>query len=120
MQKPVNNARPELRVRYTTEEFLRLKKAFARSGYNQRGTYARKMTLGDPIEIIQRKGSFDSFIEEIAMLRKELAVLRCEPGLSSEVQERMIALHQQIQETIDKIIIICMHPSISTPASQTP
>lgn len=120
MQKPVNNARPELRVRYTPEEFLRLKKAFARSGYNQIGTYARKMTLGDPIEIINRNGSFESFVEEIAVLRKELAALRCEPELSPDVQQRLIALHHQIQETIDKIITICMHPSISTPVSQTP
>lgn len=110
MQKPVNNQRPELRVRYSPEEFARLKKAFARTGYNQIGTYARMMTLGEPIEIVQRNGSFDAFIEEIAQLRKEMAMIRNEAGSSPESLDRIIALHQQIQTAIDKIVQLCMHP----------
>lgn len=111
MQKPVNNKRPELRVRYTPEEFARLKKAFARTGYNQIGTYARKMTLGEPIEIINRNGSFDSFIEEIGLLRKEMAALRNQNELSAEHQQRLIEIQQQIQDVINKIATLCMPTS---------
>jgi hypothetical protein len=108
MQKPVNNQRPELRVRYTPEEFARLKKAFAKTAYNQIGTYARKMTLQEPIEIIQRNASFDSFVEEIGLMRKEMATLRMGGGMSPENQERLLQLHQQIQDRIDKIVSLCM------------
>jgi len=111
MQKPVNNKRPELRVRYTPEEFARLKKAFALTGYNQIGTYARKMTLGEPIEIIHRNGSFDSFVEEIGLLRKEMTALRNQNELSVENQLRLIQLHQQIQDIINKIATLCMPTS---------
>ncbi|HXB06796.1 MAG TPA: hypothetical protein VNW04_06765 [Puia sp.] len=111
MQKPVNNKRPELRVRYSPEEFARLKKAFARTAYNQIGTYARKMTLGEPIEIVQRNGSFDAFVEEIGLLRKELAAIRQEGGWSSEHQQQLILLQQQIQALINKIVLLCMPTS---------
>ncbi|HVU95495.1 MAG TPA: hypothetical protein VHE34_09735 [Puia sp.] len=115
-QKPVDNQRPELRVRYTPEEFARLKKAFARTGYNQIGTYARKMTLGEPIEIVQRNGSFDLFVEVIGRLRKELEAVRSRSDLSAEERQRLIGIHQQIQQAIEQIVHLCMPISNATPA----
>ena len=115
-QKPVNNKRPELRVRYTPEEFARLKKAFARTAYNQIGTYARKMTLGEPIEIVTRNGSFDVFVEVVARLHTELAAIRTRDELSPEERQLLIAIHQKIQHAIDKIVELCMPTSNSTPA----
>jgi DNA-binding FadR family transcriptional regulator len=111
MQKAVNNQRPELRVRYTPEEFARLKKAFAKTAYNQIGTYARRMTLQEPIAIVQRNGSFDSFVEEIGVLRKEMATLRMSGDFSPENQQRLLQFHQQIQVAIDKIVDLCMPTS---------
>jgi TolA-binding protein len=108
MQKPVNNKRPELRVRYTPEEFARLKKAFSRTEYNQIGTYARKMTLGEPIAVVVRNGSFDSFVEEIGLLRKQMEAVRNENELSAANQARLIQLQEQIQEVINKIVRLCM------------
>jgi hypothetical protein len=110
MQKSVNNKRPDIRVRYSPEEFLRLKKAFARTAYNQIGTYARKMTLQEPIEIVTRNGSFDAFIEEIILLRKEMAAIRSGVQWSPENQETLIRLQQQIQVILEKIATLCMHP----------
>lgn len=110
MQKPVNNKRPEIRVRYSAEEFLRLKKAFARSACNTIGSYARKMSLGEPIEIIHRNASFDSFVEEIALLRKEMTATHNGGQLQPDSQQTLIGLHQRIQETIDKIATLCMRP----------
>jgi hypothetical protein len=115
MQKPVNNQRPELRLRYSSEEFTRLKKAFARTAYNQIGTYARKMTLGEPIAIIQRNGSFDAFIEEIVLLRKEMTATR-NAGLSAGNQLVLVRLQERIQQAIDKIANLCMLPSNSISA----
>jgi len=115
MQKPVNNKRPELRVRYSPEEFARLKKAFARTAYNQIGTYARKMTLGEPIAIVERNGSFDVFIEEIVLLRREMTATR-NAGLSPANQELLLQLQEKTQVIIEKIVELCMPPSTSTPA----
>lgn len=115
MQKPVNNQRPELRVRYSLEEFARLKKAFARTAYNQIGTYARKMTLGEPIQIVYRNGSFDLFIEEIMLLRREMAATR-NAGMTEANQELLLRLQEKVQLIIDKIVALCMRPSDSTPA----
>jgi hypothetical protein len=110
MQKPVNNKRPDIRVRYSQEEFLRLRKAFARSNCNTIGSYARKMTLGEPIDIIHRNASFDAFVEEMALLRKEMAAIRNGVRWSPENQETLIRLQQRIQETIERIATLCMHP----------
>jgi hypothetical protein len=107
MQKPVNNQRPELRVRYSPEEFVRLKKAFARTAYNQIGTYARKMTLGEPIVMVQRNGSFDAFIEEIILLRREMTATR-NAGMSAANQELLLRLQERIQNLIEKIADLCM------------
>jgi hypothetical protein len=115
-QKPVNNQRPELRVRYTPEEFARLKKAFARTGYNQIGTYARKMTLGEPIEIVTRNESFDFFVEVVVRLRKELEAIRNKNELSPEERRQLVGIHQQIQRAIEQIVNLCMPTSNSTPA----
>lgn len=115
-QKPVNNRRPELRVRYTPEEFARLKKDFARTGYNQIGTYARKMTLGEPVEIVQRNGSFDFFVEVIVRLRQELETVRSRNDLSAEDRRMLISIHQKIQQAIEQIVNLCMPTSNATPA----
>ena len=115
-QKPVNNKRPELRVRYKPEEFARLKKECARSAYNQIGTYARKMTLGEPIEIVYRNGSFDFFVEVIVRLRKELEAIRNKNELSPEERQLLVGIHQQIQRAIEQIVSLCMPTPNSTPA----
>jgi len=116
IQKPVNNQRPELRVRYTAEEFARLKQAFARTAYNQIGTYARKMTLGEPITILYRNESFDVFVEVVGRLRTELAAVRTKDGLSPEDRQLLIGTHQKIQEAIENIVNLCMPTQNSTPA----
>ena len=115
IQKPVDNKRPELRVRYTPEEFALLKKAFARTAYNQIGTYARKMTLGEPIAIVYRNGSFDLFVEVVARLHTDLAAIRTKEGLTPEERQLLIGIHQKIQQAIDKLVELCMPTSNSTP-----
>jgi hypothetical protein len=110
MQRPVNNKRPEIRVRYTAEEFARLKKAFIKSNCGTIGSYARRMSLGEPIEVISRNGSFDAFVEEIVLLRIEMAAIRKNDRLTTENQQTLVRLHQQIQQTIDKIARLCIHP----------
>ena len=104
---------PELRIRYSPEEFLRLKKAFARTGYNQIGTYARVMTLGEPVEIVYRNGSFDSFVEEIGQLRRELVAIRNESSPADQPQ--LLRVQEKIQTSINKIVELCMQSLVPTP-----
>ncbi|HLZ88129.1 MAG TPA: hypothetical protein VKQ52_12835 [Puia sp.] len=107
MKKETSHKRGEVKVRYTAEDFIRVKKAFARSTCTTIAGYVRKISLGEPIEIITRNASFDTFIEEIVLLRKEMAVLRTQINLSPADQANLFRLHEHIQQTIDKIAALC-------------
>ena len=118
MQKPADNKRPEVRVRYTVEEFHRLKQGYVRTTCNTLGGYVRKVSLGQPVEIINRNKSFDDFVQEIVLLRKEMAALRQDNRSSPGQHAHLELLHQKIQTTIDKIVQLCMQTSNQAPASQ--
>ncbi|GGB23926.1 hypothetical protein [Puia dinghuensis] len=118
MQKPADYKRPEVRVRYSVEEFHRLKLGYARTTCNTLGGYVRKVSLGQPVEIVHRNKSFDDFVGEIVLLRKEMAALRQDHRLSPGEQAQLVLLHQKIQTTIDKIVQLCMQMSNQAPASQ--
>lgn len=107
MQKPADNKNPRIGIRYTDEEFTRLKKSFARSACHTIAGYVRKISLGEPVEIISRNASFDAFTEEIIQLRKEMSALRQNTQLPPDYHQLLTRLHEQIQTTIDKIATLC-------------
>jgi len=94
-------------ILYSDEEFDALRKLYARSTSRQISGYVRKVSLEEPVGIITRNGSFDAFIEEVIVLRKEMMVIRHEGKWSSANQERLLALHQEIKLVIDKIADLC-------------
>jgi hypothetical protein len=93
---------------YSIEEFERLRQLFARSTCRTYGAYVRKVSLEEPVQMVVRNGSFDSFVEEVIALRKEMAAIREEGQFSTGDQERMQLLHVEIQACINKICELCM------------
>jgi len=95
-------------VLYSLEEFERLRQLFARSTCRTYGAYVRKVSLEEPVQMIVRNGSFDSFVEEVIALRKEMASVRDLGPFTPENQERLLRLQLDIQICINKIGDLCM------------
>ena len=95
-------------ILYSEEEYRLLKKNFARSVSRTMSSYVRKVSLEIPVEVIERNASFDSFIEEVVELRREMMAIRKMGGLSTETEIRLIRLHETIQEKINQIAELCM------------
>ena len=108
MNHPTEHKHTAVKVRYTAEEFTRLKKAFARSTCHTIAGYVRKLSLEQPVEIVNRNASFDDFVGEIVRLREEMTVIRQLPGWTTEQRVRLIFLEAEIQSSIDKITKLCM------------
>jgi len=92
---------------YTEDEFQWLQQRFVRSGGRSFSGYVRKITLKEPVEQRVRNASFDDFIGEIVRLRKEMTAIRSASS-SPEFHGQLIDLHHEIQQTIDKIAVLCM------------
>jgi len=60
------------------------------------------------VEMIMRNGSFDSFMDEIVVLRKELGVISRLAQLTPEKQDQLVQLYENIQNYIYKIADLCM------------
>ena len=108
MNHPTERKHPAVKVRYTEDEFTRLKKAFARSTCHTIAGYVRKLSLEQPVEIVNRNASFDDFVGEVVRLREEMTAIRQLPGWTTEQRVRLIFLESDIQATIDKIAKLCM------------
>lgn len=108
MEQEIKHKRPEVKLRYTVEEFARLKKAFARSTHRTISSYIRRLSLGQPVEIITRNASFDAFVGEIISLKTEMKNLSEQKDLSPATQAALIHLHEDIRSAINKIVQLCM------------
>jgi len=108
MNHPTERKHPAVKVRYTADEFTRLKKAFARSTCHTIAGYVRRLSLEQPVEIFHRNASFDNFVGEVLLLRQEMTAIRQLPGWTTEQRVRLIFLEAEIQATIDKIAKLCM------------
>jgi hypothetical protein len=98
-------------VLYTPKEYSWLKEQFARSTCHTVSAYIRKVSLHYPVEIAVRNESFDDFIEEIILLRKELGTIRKEGGFTPEQLEKIIRVQEDIKSIINKIVELCMPPA---------
>ena len=108
MRRPIEKKRVEkVAIFYTVEEFDLLKKHFAKSTCRHIPNYVRKLSLGEPVQVLVRNASFDSFIEEIVQLRREMAQIRGLP-LSPERESQIIRVHDDIRTKINKIAELCM------------
>jgi hypothetical protein len=92
---------------YNEEEYQRLKKIFSRSICKTVSRYVRKVSLEEPVEMLVRNASFDAFIEEIVELRKEMGLVR-KLTLTTERENNLIRIHDDIRIKINKIVELCM------------
>lgn len=106
-QKSGNPRTERVLVLYSKEEFNELKKHFVRSTSKTISNYVRNVSLQVPVEIVHRNLSFDGFVEEIILLRKQLSSIRQLP-LTSETEQQIIRLHEDIRAKIYQISDICM------------
>jgi hypothetical protein len=97
-----------VKVRYTAEDFTRLKKAFARSTCRTIAGYIRKLSLQQPVEILHRNASFDDFVGEIVRLREEMSAVHHIASWTPDQRARLLFLQAEIQSSIDKIAKLCM------------
>src|SRR5258708_3977145 len=97
-----------LLILYTEEEYQEVKKQFARSTSRTLSSYVRQVSMGEPEEMIVRNASFDFLMGEIVELRMEMTAIRKDIPLPREGEARLIKLHENIQQLINKIAELCM------------
>jgi len=108
MRQKAGNPRTErVLVLYSREEFSDLKKHFVRSTSKTISNYVRNVSLQEPVEIVHRDLSFDGFVEEIVLLRKQLSSIRG-LQLTPEGEQQIIRLHEEIRFKIYQIADLCM------------
>jgi len=106
-QKAGNPRKKRLLVLYTDEEFNQVEKHFARSTSNTLGNYVRDVSLQVPVEVVHRNQSFDDFVEELILLRKELSSIRQLP-LTPGTEQQIIHLHEEIRNKTYQIADLCI------------
>jgi len=108
MRKKSGNARTErVSIRYSEEEYSQLKKLFARSTRRSLSSYIRNVSLQVPVEVVYRNQSFDDFLEELVLLRKELYAVRQLP-LTPASEQQIIRLHKDIRDKTYQIADLCV------------
>ncbi|HEY4061131.1 MAG TPA: hypothetical protein VGM30_04485 [Puia sp.] len=108
MRKKAGDIRSErVQVLYTHQEIDKLKKLYSKSTCPSLGSYVRKVSLREPVEITRRNLSFDDFVQEIVVLRKELSFVR-KLTYTFEREAQLIRLQEEIRTVIYKISDLCM------------
>jgi hypothetical protein len=85
------------------EDLERLRKTVAHSTCRSVSEYCRKVALGKPVRVFYRDQSFDAFTDEVIALRKEMQAIRENGPLTSEGEQRLITLLEEIKKYINKI-----------------
>lgn len=93
---------------YDDVEFEALRTLYARSMCRTFSSYVRKVSIEEPVAVALRNVSFDGFVEEVAVLRKEMKQIYQEGKLDRENQQRLVVIHEEIKLLIDKISELCM------------
>lgn len=107
MAKRQNRDRP-LRLYYTAEEYAQLKQLAAKCCHRTLSSYVRRTSLEKPVVVLLHNASFDRFIDEIIVLRKELAAMKERVEWSTQQKERMVQIQEEIRALINKIATLCM------------
>ena len=96
-----------LRLYYTRGEYEQVKELAAKSNHRTMSGYVRQISLQKPVIVAVRNRSFDLFIDEMIMLRKEMGAIRESAWLSPQQKERLIAIQEEIRNLINKIAESC-------------
>ena len=106
-QKSGNPRTERVLVLYSKDEFNQVKKHFVRSTSKSISNYVRSVSLQEPVEIVHRNLSFDDFVEEAILLRKQLSSIR-QLNLTPETEQQIIRMHEDIRAKIYQIADLCM------------
>lgn len=94
-------------IKYTQSEWAQVEKDFSKSSCRTYSQYIRDLTLKSPFSIYRNR-SFDAFVEEIVCLRKQMQEIGGKALLTTENQIRLLQIQQQIKDSINKLIDLCM------------
>jgi hypothetical protein len=94
-------------IYYTQREIQQLEKEFAKSSCQTLTQYIRNLSLKSPF-LVHRNRAFDQFVEEVLLLRKEMHDFREQTRLTTENEIRITRLHEEIKNSINKLIDLCM------------
>lgn len=109
MDKPKRevNRSKRIFVSYSRRELEQLQEDFAKSSCRTLTQYIRAISLKSPFDIYRNR-AFDQFVEEVILLRKEMQEIRQKGILMTENAIHFIQLHEQIKDSINKLIDLCM------------
>ena len=69
--------------------------------------YVRQISLQKPVIVAMRNRSFDLFIDEIVVLRKEMTGIRARAEFGPGLAERLVQIEEEIRILIQKIAELC-------------
>jgi hypothetical protein len=109
MDKPKReeNRSKRIFVSYSRRELEQMQEDFANSSCRTLTQYIRAVSLKSPFDIYRNR-AFDQFVEEVVLLRKEMQEIRQKRILMTEDEVRLIQLLEQIKDSINKLIDLCM------------
>ena len=111
MAKKQNRDR-RLRLYYTAQEYELVKGLTAQSNHRTVSGYVRQVSLQKPVIVAVRNRSFDTFIDEIIVLRKEMGTMMERPVLSFEQRKRLVGIQEEIKTLIHRIAESCTPKSV--------
>lgn len=91
------------------DEIQRLNDGLANSPCRSMSEYCGLLLTRKAVPQYYRNKSFDEFMGEAILLRKELQTLREKMPHGTIDEKRLIMLIEQIKETINRIADICLH-----------
>jgi hypothetical protein len=92
-----------LTIRLKVKEYERLKERFANTTCRSLNRYARNVLSNAPVKVFFRNKSFDEFVEEAILLRKEMQLIREHLPFTKDSENRLVELHLEIKESINKL-----------------
>lgn len=94
-------------VNYKESELQQVKKQFSLSSCRNLSQYIRDLSLQAPFDIYRNR-SFDAFVEEMILLRKEMEDIGKKISLTTDNELRLLQIQEEIKININKLIDICM------------
>jgi len=85
------------------EERAQIENRLANSTCRSLSEYVRKVALEEPVIFFYRSKSFDEYVVEAIILRKELQELRKMAPWDKSNEERLLLLLEQIKENTNKL-----------------
>ena len=107
----------QITLRYTPEQMQVLVERAMQSGFSKIAPYIHRISLGEPVNVYLRNGSFDDFVGEAVRLRKALHQIKDEWERAGHPPGPVLDCLNQIDQNTSKIYELCMSRYTTPPAS---